>query len=55
MGRPAARATAAAVGFALALVTGCSSSSGGDSLPTIDPATPAVAPEPAVQIGRAHV
>ncbi|MBP2211679.1 hypothetical protein LZP97_07630 [Rhodococcus sp. DMF-1] len=48
MGRPAARATAAAVGFALALVTGCSSSSGGDSLPTIDPATPAVAPEPAV-------
>ncbi|NGP05240.1 hypothetical protein G6038_07020 [Rhodococcus sp. 14C212] len=48
MGRPAARGAAAAVGFALALVTGCSSSNSGDNLPTIDAATPAVAPAPAV-------
>ncbi|MGV9743444.1 hypothetical protein ACWDTG_00790 [Rhodococcus zopfii] len=45
MGRPAVRATAVAVGLAVALVTGCSSDNDPENLPTRDPATALTAPE----------
>ncbi|WP_068157398.1 hypothetical protein [Rhodococcus phenolicus] len=46
MGRPAVRATAVAVGLAVALVTGCSSDTDTEKVPTREPATPLVAPVP---------
>ncbi|RZL67078.1 MAG: hypothetical protein EOP29_28225, partial [Rhodococcus sp. (in: high G+C Gram-positive bacteria)] len=44
MARLGIRTTAAAMGAAVLLVTGCSSGDGGDDLITIDPATAAVSP-----------
>lgn len=47
MGRPAVRATAAAVGLVVALVASCSSDTDTDNLPTREPAVPMVSPVPA--------